>query len=139
MMDYCIVFTSSSLLSEAELIRLMTNSQINNRNLGITGILLYFNGSVIEVLEGPEESVKALYDVIRRDPRHTLLIKLYQGFVKKRSFPDWLMGYKALSAKEIDHIRERIPSIDSPSSPVPGDENVILALVQVFYKNNYRN
>ncbi|MCX6216339.1 BLUF domain-containing protein [Spirosoma sp.] len=142
-MEYCIVYLSSSqgILSTNDLTRILDHSQRNNRALGITGILLYFNGCIIQVLEGPEERVKALYEVIRQDPQHTQVIKLYGDSIEQRSFSDWSMGYKTLSARELDHLKHELSFIDDfflPPSKTK-ESNPILALVEVFYKTNYRN
>lgn len=87
-MEYCIVYLSSSqgILSTDDLTRILDHSQRNNRALGITGILLYFNGCIIQVLEGPQERVKALYEVIWRDPQHTQVIKLYSDSLSSARF-----------------------------------------------------
>ncbi|GAB2531666.1 BLUF domain-containing protein [Spirosoma aerophilum] len=138
-MDYCIVYLSSFLLPDEELFRVMQESKRKNRALGITGILLYFNGSVIEVLEGPETNVKNLYEAIQRDQRHRQLIQLYASTIEERYFPDWYMGYKALSAVEFERLKTLIQLEDNPSLQVPNKDNIILALVQLFYKNNFRN
>jgi len=142
-MDYCIVYLSSSkgILSDEALTRILFHSQKNNRALGITGILLYFNGCIIQVLEGPEERVKALYEIIRRDPQHTQIIKLYSDPVEHRSFSDWSMGYKTISSRELDHLKYELTFMNSPFVPVSSEKetNPILSLVEVFYKNNYHN
>jgi len=141
-MDYCIVYTSSvtSLLSSAELDKIRYQSQLKNQSMDITGILLYFNGCLIEVLEGPEKSVKELFKKISHDPRHSQLIQLYASPIRKRSFPGWFMGYKSLSSSEFEQIRAIIPFVNNPAADIDAQqENVIITLVQLFYKNNYRN
>ena len=140
-MEYCIVYLSSSkgLLSNDDLARILHQSQKNNRASGITGILLYFNGSIIQVLEGPEERVNALYETISRDTKHTQVIKLYSDSIEHRSFSDWSMGYKTMSARELDHLKHEFSFINEPFSPMPRESNTILSLVEIFYQNNYRN
>jgi hypothetical protein len=142
-MEYCIVYLSSSrgFLSDEALNRILYHSQKKNRSLGITGILLYFNGCIIQVLEGSEERVKAVYEVIRRDPQHTQVIKLYSDPIEHRSFSDWSMGYKTISARELDHLKHELSFMNEPFVPVSLDRqsNPILSLVEVFYRNNYRN
>ncbi|WP_052731207.1 BLUF domain-containing protein [Spirosoma radiotolerans] len=140
-MEYCIVYLSSSkgLLSDQDLARILKQSQQNNRALDITGILLYFNGSIIQVLEGSEERVKGLYEVISRDPQHSHVIKLYSYPIEQRSFSDWSMGYKTINANELAHLKDKLSFIDQPFSSLSREENAILALVQIFYENNYRN
>ena len=79
-MDYCLVYisTASSLLTEEELTNILTRSRQKNSALGITGILLYFNGNIIQVLEGQQDQVARVYERIKRDPRHNQLIELYK-------------------------------------------------------------
>lgn len=140
-MDYCIVYVSSSsgLLTDDELARLLTLSQRNNRAQGITGVLLYLNGCIIQVLEGPQERVKALYAVITRDPQHSQVTKLFSGPIAHRSFADWSMGYKTMSVRELDHLRTALPFTDRVAPANATTSNVILALVKVFYDNNHRS
>ena len=141
-MDYCIVYISSSkgLLSDEKLNRILERSRKNNRASGITGVLLYFNGCIIQVLEGPEERVKALYEVIRRDTQHTQVIKMYGDFIMQRSFSDWLMGYKTMSARELDHLEHKLSFINDSFDPVSKEKasNPVLSILQVFYENNQR-
>ena len=140
-MEYCIVYLSSAtrLLSEEELSEILHKSRHNNRASGITGILLYFNGNIIQVLEGDEKKVDSLYKIISQDPRHTNLIQLYKSPIERRSFPDWLMGYKTLSALELDHLNGLIPFAGSPLMPVADSSTIVLKLVKVFYEHNYQN
>lgn len=140
-MEYCIVYLSSSsgLLTDDTLARILKHSQTKNRAQAITGILLYLNGSIIQVLEGEEERVKALYEVINRDPQHKQVVKLYSGPIERRSFADWSMGYKTLSVSELDHLRDELSFINRSTSDSTPRSNVILSLVRVFYANNHRN
>lgn len=140
-MDYCIVYLSSSsgFLTDKDLARILTQSQHNNRARGITGILLYLNGCIIQVLEGKEADVKALYQVINRDPQHTQVTKLYSGSINHRSFADWAMGYKTLSTSELDHLQDVLSFVGKPTTGSVPEANIILSLVQVFYDNNHRN
>ncbi|WP_233872007.1 BLUF domain-containing protein [Dyadobacter sp. CY323] len=138
-MDYCLVYISSSNeLSADQLRELSTKSQEKNRLLGITGALLYCNGSIIQVLEGEEEKVNILYNVIAKDRRHNQVTKLYGGQIKERSFSDWLMGYRTLTQSEMSALEEEIPFIRNPYSKSES-KTVVMSLVQTFYKNNHRN
>ena len=138
-MEFCLIYLSSSNdLSASDLSALAIKSQENNRSLGITGILLYCNGSIIQVLEGKQEKVNSLYQTILRDPRHKQVTKLYSGQIEKRSFPDWLMGYRTLTENEITGLQEELPFIKNPYLQL-GPENIVVSLVRTFYKNNHRN
>jgi len=95
-----LVYVSSSkgLFSAAALDDILKVSRRNNARLGITGILLYRGGNIMQVLEGEWEPLERLYQVIREDPRHTGLIKLVDREVAKRDFEFWSMDFQDLAA-----------------------------------------
>lgn len=140
-MEYCIVYLSSSkgLLSNEELNNILHLSRQNNSAQGITGILLYFNGSIIQALEGSEEKVKAMYEKICRDPRHSYVTPLYRNAIDKRSFGDWSMGYKTLSATELVNLTSLSTGQSRQPLDFKGEESVVLGLIQLFYKTNSHN
>ena len=53
-------------LSGDDLIDLLRLARSNNTQLDITGMLLHHDGSFLQVLEGPEDSVRTLFDVSLR-------------------------------------------------------------------------
>lgn len=101
-MVYYLVYLSSSigLFDEAELKSILSISRENNSKKDITGILLYHEGNILQVLEGDEERVKQLYEIIEKDKRHHGIITMADGFADVRSFPDWSMGFRAVSQDE---------------------------------------
>lgn len=94
-----LIYTSSAveLFREDELVELLKISRDNNRRRGITGMLLYNDGNFLQVLEGPEESVRTLYEKIRRDPRHRNIIKLYEKPIDEPEFGQWEMAFRNVS------------------------------------------
>ena len=85
--------TATKLLSNEELVELLTKSQKNNIESGITGMLLYRGGNFIQVIEGEPDAVLELYKVIEADPRHKDVTLLSKDPIKSRQFPDWSMGF----------------------------------------------
>jgi hypothetical protein len=79
--------------SEEELEELLTKARENNASLDITGMLLFHEGSFIQALEGPKAKVKALYEKIAQDERHTETVVLYKGDQEERDFDSWSMGF----------------------------------------------
>ncbi len=80
---------------EDELRRILAVARDNNKRLGVTGLLLYIDGGFLQVLEGDQNVVHALYDQISQDYRHWGQRVLYdQG--GPRDFSDWSMGFKYL-------------------------------------------
>lgn len=68
-------------------------SQASNAYLGLTGFLHAEEGLFIQYLEGAPEQLWALYEHISLDLRHTDVVLLGQGELKKPRFEGWSMGY----------------------------------------------
>ena len=110
-----IVYTSaaSKLLSDQDLSEILNSCRINNQKLNVTGMLLYSEGVFIQVLEGDEKTISELYQRIIIDPRHRSTLLLTRGIVDKRQFPDWRMGFRKLSRKQVA-VRSGITDFLSP-------------------------
>ena len=77
-----------------ELLRL---ARLNNSKRDITGMLLYHDGSFIQVLEGEKSAVEKLFAAISDDPRHENANVVLRTEVEDRTFDQWSMGYKRAS------------------------------------------
>ena len=95
---FSLTYVSSAMrpLSPAELRDLLVVCNRNNRARNVTGMLLYKDGNFMQVLEGEEDSVRAVHATIARDQRHHGLLTLLQGVNSERQFPAWSMGFKEL-------------------------------------------
>jgi hypothetical protein len=71
---------------------ILTESRPRNSHLGITGVLIYSNTVILQLLEGGREQVCALYNSISRDSRHTAVTLLDFTEIESRRFSDWSMG-----------------------------------------------
>ena len=100
MLSLTYVSSATDLLDADDLVRLLAQSREANAQRGITGMLLYRDGNILQCLEGPEPEVRQAYDAISRDPRHRGVMTLVEEQVAERSFTDWSMGFKDLSADE---------------------------------------
>jgi FAD-dependent sensor of blue light len=99
---YYIVYVSSATndLSETELFVILEKARAKNEELGVTGLMIYIDGNIIQILEGEKQKVCDLYNVITADNRHSGIIKLLEGSLAKRNFEDWSMQFKSLSYGE---------------------------------------
>lgn len=91
------VSASPSLLPGADVAELLEGSRRRNAAINVTGLLLYHEGSFLQILEGPVEAVTRLYGTIRNDTRHRQIITLWSGAVKERVFADWRMGFARIT------------------------------------------
>ncbi|GAB3635136.1 hypothetical protein GCM10027422_07260 [Hymenobacter arcticus] len=79
-------------VSEGELQSLLAEARSFNTRHQLTGILLYSDGRFVQLLEGPEPEVRALYAKIQQDQRHTQVVTVSEGPGPGRRFADWSMG-----------------------------------------------
>lgn len=77
---------------------LLVGAREENAKQGITGVLLYHDGSFFQVLEGPKSAVLETLDRIRADGRHGGIITLENRACLRTTFPDWSMGYLEVDA-----------------------------------------
>lgn len=84
-------------LTKARLRVLLEQTRVKNLRLGITGLLLHHEGRLLQVLEGEEPAVRALYDIIRADPRHENCTTLLEEPILSRHYPQWPMAFRDLA------------------------------------------
>ena len=101
-MIFYLIYLSSAkqLYTNSDLSDILTKSRSNNTSKGVTGLLLYYEGSILQVLEGDKETVMNLYEKISQDNRHCRIMKMIEGTSEQRSFPDWSMGFKTVTDTE---------------------------------------
>ncbi|MDQ2770213.1 MAG: BLUF domain-containing protein [Bacteroidota bacterium] len=87
---------ATTFLDEPELKQVLTQSRAWNSTHGLTGVLLFSAGNIMQVLEGSPEEVQYIFDRIARDARHANLVKLADGPIAQRQFDQWAMGFKAV-------------------------------------------
>jgi len=72
----------------------------NNKDDGLTGLLVTIQDSFIQTLEGPVDSVRNTYARISCDRRHRDPQIIAQGPVEKRLFSDWNMCARSLAVSD---------------------------------------
>lgn len=78
--------TAVGVLRADELDRIYLRAKSANTGAGITGLMLFYEGVFLQVLEGPAAGVTSLMERIRRDRRHAGITVLESGPVTQRSF-----------------------------------------------------
>ena len=107
-------------MSSEELRLILEQSRKWNLDHGITGMLIYVEGSFVtsssrqisagtggrfmQVLEGSELEVQKVFNFIESDPRHSDLIILTRSQDTKRNFESWTMGFESLSREDYEGI-----------------------------------
>ena len=96
MLSLIYVSTSKKLLSNEELLEILKVSRDNNGSEEVTGLLLYKGGNFMQVLEGNEAVVTALYEKIKKDARHKDVAVISKEEIQVRQFPAWQMAFQNL-------------------------------------------
>jgi hypothetical protein len=86
--------------TNAQLQDLLTLARRRNAELAITGILFYGNERFMQLIEGEEDAVRALYELIRRDPRHQYIIAYADKPIARRAFAEWAMAFEPSSPQQ---------------------------------------
>jgi hypothetical protein len=95
---YTIYASSATVrLSQHDLLELLKKARLKNEAQGLTGMLLYRDGTYLQYLEGQRADIDGLLKRLREDARHKEIRILREGTVPERLFPDWSMAYKNLA------------------------------------------
>lgn len=138
---YYILYASSAALpfSGSDLEALLAVSRRNNARVGVTGMLLYHEGSFIQYIEGQKTNVRSLFERISRDPRHRGIFELESGEIETRALPEWSMGYEPAGEHagdlfgRFDLRRESLEAALDPRLP-----KTALAMMRTFYETATR-
>ncbi len=87
------VSSASKPLSEDQLEALLLSARAKNESSGISGALLYHDGSFFQYLEGPESEVDVAFARIKASHQHHGIIQLLRRPVESRHFEGWHMGF----------------------------------------------
>ena len=89
---------------EHEIPSLLEKIRAANLSRGITGMLLYVEGSFFQVLEGNARLVDDVFAAIKRDPRHARITMIIREPIVERSFGEWTMGFSTLALADVGKI-----------------------------------
>ena len=107
----------------ADLKAMVSKARARNRELGITGMLLFEDGCFLQTLEGPPDQLDMVWNSIKRDPRHRDIQVLSEHVIHNRLFSAWdLMLY--------DRQHERASAKSSSAVP-PAIARTIKKLVRL--------
>lgn len=93
-----VLYTSNARtpFGDDDLAELLAQSRASNAAKDLTGMLLYRGGRFVQVLEGPEQTVRDIVATIGADPRHSDMRVLIEQPITHREFRDWTMGYQPI-------------------------------------------
>lgn len=91
-----LVYTSKArrAMSENDITKILSVSRINNSLFNVSGMLLYRDGTFLQVLEGNDADLSQTYARIRKDRRHYDCRLLVEEAIIQRAFRGWEMAYR---------------------------------------------
>lgn len=135
-----VAYTSSAVhgVTVADLEQLLVKAREKNSALGVTGVLLFHDGSFFQYFEGPPASVEEVYARIRRSPMHHGLIEIMRGPVRSRSFGAWLMGFTQVPASTVLRLSNAswTARLQQGRSDAPDADSQGLELLRQFWNAN---
>ena len=91
-------------MSSEDLLSLLDESRRNNEKLGVTGLLLYANGTFLQAVEGEAEVVDALIERICNDSRHQHIKMLRRVEIDEPQYAEWSMGFDVIGKDDLDEV-----------------------------------
>ena len=80
-------------MDDDELLALLNKARGKNFRRGVGGLLLYRDGTFLQILEGRPDDVEGVFETIGKDPRHHSVRELLREEVAERVFLGWRMGF----------------------------------------------
>ncbi|MBO6783047.1 MAG: BLUF domain-containing protein [Alphaproteobacteria bacterium] len=138
-----ILYASSAIVpfNPEQLDELLRISRRNNASVGVTGMLLYYDGNFIQYIEGGSEALDGLYDRIAADPRHRGLLVLDSGEISDRILPEWSMGFEDVSPQDDEAIGAFALTAEALDGALdPALPKTVIAMMRTFHRTmNLRN
>lgn len=102
-MTYQTIYFSaaSTPMQVEELEDILEQAQSNNSSNGITGALVYIDGSFLQILEGEKARVQTLMQKIAKDFRHETVTVLQEGEIAAAAFSEWKMAYVSATPEQV--------------------------------------
>jgi Sensors of blue-light using FAD len=130
---------ASKPFSAVELRELLRLARAKNERLDITGMLLYHEGSFLQVLEGPDSAVNPLLETIAKDKRHDKVLLLLRREIEARNFGEWKMGFVDVDpkAQSLPGFRDYFKSHAS-FLELQGDPKMVERILDGFHDGQWR-
>lgn len=136
MLSLTYLSSATHLMSPAQLVEMLEAIRPRNVERGLTGLLLYSGGNIIQTLEGPDETVLATYDAIRVDRRHSGILEVLRDPIDERAFPDWSMGFTDLSGVDVAELDGFNDYLQLPTDRPGVGERQVETMLRVFKQHN---
>lgn len=122
---------SNTLFTDQDMNELLDIASANNCKHKITGCLIYYNKTFIQVLEGEKSSVQQLFKNIIADRRHSKIQMLWQAKIEERGFNGWSMSLINLEDSKVYSLFSNFMDEDK----LPNDVKDIITVSKTLLKD----
>lgn len=85
---------------------ILASAQARNEEMGLTGFLFRTEHSFLQILEGEEDKLDVVMNLIRGDARHEITSEWPKQPAAERSFGSWAMGSGPIPRAEIEAMQD---------------------------------
>lgn len=119
-------------LSDDDLIELLADAKGRNVERHITGVLLYYKSTFLQVLEGEAHELHHLYESISKDTRATGMVLLTERPIDNRDFPNWSMAFKRVDEGEAQALDGFLDLINGDELATKDRSSMAVKLIENF-------
>jgi hypothetical protein len=132
------VSSDSRQLDSWDVAKLLESSVRHNTANDVTGMLLYYSGNFMQVLEGEEAAIDEVMSRISADDRHQDIMEISRKSISSRDFRGWSMGFHGVSSKDVKLISGYAPLFEHGfnAADIKAKPGVALELLKRFAKHN---
>lgn len=132
-----LVYVSAALkpFDVGELSELLKRARTKNTSLGVSGILLYQDGSFIQVIEGEQSGIQEVFARVQADKRHWRIQVLREGLILQRRFAQWSMGFVTLDSRLVRDLSGRHALLSNGS--LRNDADQVASLLDEFRQGQW--
>ena len=87
-------------LLDEEVDQIVQRSRRSNQLSGISGVLLYCDGSFMQYIEGEPDAVESTFARIKRSEQHYQINELMNQDIDEREFGGWTLGFTRTSPSD---------------------------------------
>lgn len=136
---WSLVYYSSAVrkIADDDLRNLLRSARGRNGRVGVTGILVHWDHTFFQVLEGPQDSVRTIFeDFILPATLHRGVIVAFDGRVSARSFSGWRMAAATLTRDDQIETLEGALGDLARSDHSRGQDTIPTVLLKSFLRNS---
>jgi hypothetical protein len=94
---YISTTTSPHGMDQSDIEAILIHCRKYNAENGVTGVLVYHDVNVFQIIESDSDTIDKVFVRIRNDSRHRGIIILHDKLIGERAFPKWNMMFRDLA------------------------------------------